>query len=88
MTMCRTGESIMSQKRLTVEMVPVEQNDSERALYCWFESIVSQEVSRNDDKSTTKPSLQSQSLCLRLLREICFSACLINGGLGATSQMR
>ena len=88
MTMCRTGESIMSQKRLTVEMVPVSQNDSERALYCWFESIVSQEVTRKDENSNSKPSLQSQSLCLRLLREICFSACLINGGLGATSQMR
>ena len=70
MTICRTGASIMAQKRLTVELVPVAQSESERALYCWFESIVSQEVTRKDsEQSETKKSLQSKSLCLRLLRD-------------------
>lgn len=84
MTICETGLPIMNQKKLTVELVPVPQTDSERALYCWFEYLVSQEISRKDGQS----NLKSRDLCLRLLREICFSAVLINGGLGAASQMR
>ena len=84
MTICETGLPIMNQKKLTVELVPVPQTDSERALYCWFEYLVSQEISPKDGES----NLKSRDLCLRLLREICFSAVLINGGLGAASQMR
>lgn len=111
MTICRSGMPIMNQKKLTVELVPVAQSDSERALYCWFEYLVSQEIS--GDEKSAKQNLQSRDLCkcnichnvdislrfmylmiilnvagLRLLREICFSAVLINGGLGAASQMR
>ena len=88
MTVCETGASIMEQKKLTIELVPVAQSESERALYCWFEYIVSQEIQRRDSKSSVKSNLQSRDLCLRLLREICFSAVLINGGLGVPSQMK
>ena len=90
MTLCQTGASIMNQKRLTVDFVSVEQTDSERALYCWLESVVSQEVSRKDstESKENKQSLQSKSLCLRLLREVCFSPVMINGGLGVQSQMK
>jgi hypothetical protein len=64
MTICCNGMPIMSQKKLTVELVPVAQSDSERALYCWFEYLVSQEISRKDgDKTSSKHNLQSRDLC-------------------------
>ena len=89
MTICHSGLPIMNQKKLTVELVPVAQSESERALYYWLEFLVSQEISRKDSELLTeKHNLQSRDLCLRLLREICFSAVLINGGVGAASQMR
>ena len=89
MTICATGNSIMDQRKLTVELVPVAQSDSERALYCWFEYLVSQELQRKDDKSSDmKKNLQSRALCLRLLKEICFSAVMINGGIGVSSQLK
>eukprot|EP00578_Thalassiosira_sp_NH16_P021382 CAMPEP_0181099756 /NCGR_PEP_ID=MMETSP1071-20121207/12826_1 /TAXON_ID=35127 /ORGANISM="Thalassiosira sp., Strain NH16" /LENGTH=1332 /DNA_ID=CAMNT_0023182433 /DNA_START=29 /DNA_END=4027 /DNA_ORIENTATION=+ len=88
MTICRTGQSIMEQRKLTVELIGVAQSASERALYCWFEYLVSQELQRTNEASDTKKNLQSRALCLRLLREICFSAVMINGGMGVASQMK
>ena len=89
MTICHNGLPIMNQKKLTVELVPVAQSESERALYYWLEFLVSQEVARKDgESSNAKQNLQARDLCLRLLREVCFSAVLINGGIGAASQMR
>lgn len=64
MSICRTGLPIMDQKKLTVELVPVAQSDSERALYCWFEYIVSQEISRKvREDNKAKHNLQSRDLC-------------------------
>lgn len=57
MTICRSGMPIMNQKKLTVELVPVAQSDSERALYCWFEYLVSQEISGDEKKCQAKPSI-------------------------------
>lgn len=70
MTIRQTGRSIMDQKELTVEFVPVPQVASERALYCWMEYIVSQELNQKEENAR---DLKSRNLCLRLLREICFS---------------
>jgi len=49
---------------------------------------VSQELQRKNDDSSTNRSLKSRALCLRLLREICFSPVMINGGLGVQSQLK
>ena len=88
MTLHSTGQSIMEQRKLTVEMVAVPQNSSERALYCWFEYLISQELQRKNGDGDTNKSLKSRALCLRLLREICFSPVMINGGLGVQSQLK
>jgi SNF2 family DNA or RNA helicase len=64
MTICRSGLPIMNQKKLTVELVPIAQSDSERALYCWFEYLVSQEISRKvGEDNNAKHNLQSRDLC-------------------------
>lgn len=85
MTIASTGRSIMEQKKLTVEFVPVSQEPSERALYCWMEHIVSEELKQKSDGSK---DLKSRDLCLRMLRELCFTPCLINGGMGVSSQLK
>ena len=87
MTIRQTGAPIMQQRKLTIEAVPVAQSSSERALYCWFEAIVSKELNRSED-SDTKSSLKSRAQCLRLLGSICFSPVMINGGLGAQSKLK
>jgi len=85
MTIARTGQSIMEQKKLTVEFVPVSQEPSERALYCWMEHIVSEELKQKFDGAN---DLKSRDLCLRVLRELCFTPCLLNGGMGVSSQLK
>ena len=82
MTIRATGQSIMEQRKLTVEVVGVPQSSSERALYCWTEYLVSQELKQKDDKSKGSKAPSSHALCIRLLNEICFSPVMINGGLG------
>ena len=71
MTVCRTGALIMEQKKLTIEFVPVEQSASERALYCFLEYIVAQQLNQKSEDSRDNKSTQ---MCLRLLRQLCFSA--------------
>ncbi len=89
MTIRQTGAPIMQQRKLTIEAVPVAQSSSERALYCWFEAIVSKELNRSEDEaSNTKSSLKSRTQCLRLLGSICFSPVMINGGLGVQSKLK
>ena len=85
MTIAGTGRSIMEQKKLTVEFVPVSQEPSERALYFWMEHIVSEELKQKFDGSK---DLKSRDLCLRMLRELCFTPCLLNGGMGVSSQLK
>jgi len=84
MTIHATGRSIMDQKKLKIEFIPIAQEPSERALYCWIEHIVDQELNHTEGEK----DMQSRSLCLRLLREVCFSVVLLNGGLGVSSQLR
>lgn len=71
MTYRDTGASILSLPPLTVEFIPVQQTDSERAIYCYLESIVSKEMRANQ---INRRFNSNPLLCLRLLREICNSA--------------
>jgi len=73
MTIRKTGAPILCLPPLTVEFVPIHQNDSERALYCFLESIVSRETS-SDDARTNATVKSNRRLCLRLLRDVCNSA--------------
>lgn len=73
MTIRKTGAPILGLPPLTVEFVPIHQNDSERALYCFLESIVSRETS-SDDARTNATVKSNRRLCLRLLRDVCNSA--------------
>ncbi|KAL7547448.1 hypothetical protein ACHAWF_010744 [Thalassiosira exigua] len=86
MTIRGTGAPIMDRKKLTVECVPVAQEASERALYCFVEYIVSRELKQKEGASAR--DLKSRALCLRMLRQMCFSAVLMNGGVGVPSQLR
>jgi SNF2 family DNA or RNA helicase len=93
MTIRETGAPIMGLPPLTVEFVPVRQTESDRALYYFLESIVSQELRSSDDSNggssyaSGKRSKASRKLCLRLLRDMCNSSILLNGGLGVSSQL-
>lgn len=86
MTIRLTNQPILDLKALTVQFVPVSQTPSERAIYCWLESLVLTElkaISSVDGKRDKK----SRTLCLRLLREFCITPVLLNGGLGVSSQL-
>jgi len=85
MTLRLTGQPILGLKGLTVEFVPIAQSPSERALYCWMEYIVSEDLTHGTDLDD---SIKSRNMCLRLLRLLCISPVLVNGGLGALSQLK
>ena len=72
MTVCASGAQLLGLPPLTVEYVPVPQTESERALYCYLEAVVSEEARTKDQTGKSKSS--SRLLCLRLLREMCTSA--------------
>ncbi|CAB9507231.1 DNA repair protein RAD5 [Seminavis robusta] len=90
MTVEETGVGLLDLKPLTVEFVPVPQTVCERALYCFMECIVASELERTN-KATKRTKAgsdkKSRALCLRLLRELCITPMLINGGLGVSSQL-
>jgi len=70
MTVRSTGAPLLGLPPLTVEYVPVQQTESERALYCYLEAIVSEELRSKDQNEKNT----SRLLCLRLLRDVCNSA--------------
>ena len=70
MTIVETGQPLLGLKPLTVEFVPIAQDPSERALYCFLESIVSR-VLQGDKVKTTHASPTN---CVVKLREMCISA--------------
>lgn len=70
MTVRSTGAPLLGLPEMTVEYVPVQQTESERALYCYLEAIVSEELRSKDQNERNK----SRILCLRLLRDVCNSA--------------
>lgn len=71
MTIAETGKPLLGLKPLTVEFVPVPQDPSERALYCFLESIISRLLRMSS--SDTKTSAASRKTCLRILHEMCVS---------------
>jgi SNF2-related domain len=97
MTIKATGTAILDLKPLSVEYVPIQQTKSERAIYYFLESIHARVVrsaksmqSTNVTKtiSEVEKSKASRKLCFRLVREACNSVVLLNGGVGATSQLK
>jgi hypothetical protein len=97
MTVAATGACLLDLKPLTVEFIPVPQTVSERAIYCWMEHIVASELERTRDNNERKGGIvapraaksdaKSRTFCLRLLRELCITPVLINGGLGVAPQL-
>jgi hypothetical protein len=97
MTVVATGAGLLDLKPLTVEFIPVPQTDSERAIYCWMEYIVASELELTKNNHTQKGGVvapraaqgeaKSRTFLLRLLRELCITPVLINGGLGAAPQL-
>ena len=93
MTIKSTGAAIMDLKPLTVEFVPVQQTKSERAIYYFLESILarialsSKAIIQSGRQAELKRANASRKLCLRLLRDTCNAVVLLNGGIGAPSQL-
>lgn len=71
MRVLATNEPLMGLPPFTIDFVPVPQRPSERALYCFLESLVAKELKKLD--SGSKKDGSSRKLCLRLLREFCIS---------------
>lgn len=97
MTMASSGLSILDLKPMTVEFVPVVQSHAERALYYFLEMTVAKALENakhgdqtNEDskRQWVKKQQRSRRLFLTLLRDICTSAVLINGGAGVASQLK
>ena len=74
MTVIETGAPVLGLPPLTVAFVPVQQTDSERALYCFLESAVSRELRSKEHQAGTNKTYKSRRLCLRLLRDVCNSS--------------
>ena len=69
MTISETGQPLLGLKPLTVEFVPIPQSLSERAVYCFLESVISRVLNGGPNvKGAT-----SRATCLRILREGCIS---------------
>jgi hypothetical protein len=86
MTIAENGHPLLGLKPLTVEYVPIPQDPSERALYCFMESLIARELKTLKD-GETKAAGSKRKLCLRLLRELCMTPVLLNGGAGVPSQL-
>lgn len=69
MTIVQSRQPLLGLKPLTVEFVPIPQDPSERAIYCFLESIVSRVLNGRDGTNTA-----SRTCCLRVLREMCISS--------------
>jgi hypothetical protein len=93
MTIRTTQLPLLGLKPLTLTFEPVPQDASERALYCFTEFLMHATLKKdgkeeNEGQSkTTKHELRNKTAFLRLLRELCVSPFLLNGGLGCTSQL-
>jgi SNF2-related domain len=78
MTIKATGAPILGLKPLTVEFSPIQQTNSERAIYYFLESIVARVLRSSSDSKRTSTS---RRVCLRLLQDTCNSAVSDNGEL-------
>jgi hypothetical protein len=70
MTITETCAPLLGLQPLTVEFAPVQQTNSERAIYYFLESVVAREILGETQRGTGK---SSRRLCLRLLRDVCNS---------------
>lgn len=103
MHIIETGMPLLGLKNLTLTFEPVPQDPSERALYCFLESVMHTTLidksndGKNDNangnansgkaKQILRKNQQNKLIFLRLLRELCVSPFLINGGVGCSSQL-
>jgi hypothetical protein len=101
MVIQKTGLPLLGLKPFTLTYEPVPQDDSERALYCFLEFLMHSTVPKLNhlsidqeeleaDKNTLRRLQEQQrnkTTFLRVLRELCVSPTLLNGGLGCASQL-
>lgn len=94
MTICKTGSPLLGLKPFNLIFEPVPQDASERGLYCFVEFLMHTMMKKSTDfteESTNDISNQhhqrSKAAFLRLLRELCVSPHLLNGGFGCMSQL-
>ena len=78
-----TNHPLLGLKPLNLTFEPVPQDPSERALYCFMEYLVHATM-RSEDGSRDETK---HRMFLRLLRELCVSPALLNGGLDCSSQL-
>jgi hypothetical protein len=83
MTIRNSNLPLLGLKPLTLVFEPVPQDRSERALYCFLEFLVHETITHEEKSDETK-----NKTFLRLLRELCVSPALLNGGLGCSSQLQ
>ncbi|KAG7355848.1 SNF2/helicase domain containing protein [Nitzschia inconspicua] len=86
-----TNLPLLGLKRMTIKFQSVPQDLSERAIYCFLEHLMHSIL---DEYNGTQPPLgQSETSSsekrsfLRVLREVCASVHLLNGGYGCSSQI-
>lgn len=91
MVITKTQMPLLGLKEFTVTYEPIPQDTSERALYCFVEFLMHSIVSTDQkEEQTTKEDVKlkgKKMSFLRLLRELCLSVTLLNGGLGCASQL-
>lgn len=91
MVVKETNLPLLGLKPMTVKFQPVPQDVSERAIYCFLEHLMHSVLVGNvgkekSSRQSDKARAEKRSF-LRVLREICASVHLLNGGHGCTSQI-
>ncbi|KAL3913397.1 MAG: hypothetical protein SGILL_006508 [Bacillariaceae sp.] len=88
-----TGLPLLGLKPMAITFRPVSQDPSERAVYVFLEHLMHSVMNDENQPQNTrgrkrdKASGQKRSF-LRMLRDVCGSLHLLNGGLGCQSQLR
>lgn len=82
----KTNLPLLGLKPMTVTFQPISQSSSERAIYCFLEHLMHTVLGRETIDQREKKRKDRHSF-LRILREICISPHLLNGGLGCQSQL-
>ena len=94
MNILESGLPLLGLKNLTLVFEPVPQDPPERAMYCFLESVMHSTLMQSDEAKNEKKYIdaarktkKNRLIFLRLLRELCVSLYLINGGVGCSSQL-
>ena len=90
MTLFGTNTPLLGLKPLKIVFEPVPQDPSERAIYCFVEALVHKRSALNElsHGSDLKKIENMEQVLLRILRELCLSGTLLNGGMGVPSQLK